>query len=86
MEKKMNDLFEFIDIWITGKPLAPETFICDPGNSGNSGTQPCIIPRQRGNGTCMCRENLRMIEMDGCRFHRDPQLWSNMKKLRNWEF
>lgn len=85
MEKKMNDLFEFIDIWITGKPLAPETFYCDPLNSV-SGHHPCIIPGQRGPQTCMCHKNLRMIEMDGCRFHRDPQLWSNMKKLRNWEF
>ena len=84
MEKKMNDLFEFIDLWITGKPLAPETFICDPGNS--AGALPCIIPGQRGPGTCMCQKNLRMLEINGCRFHADPQLWSNMKKLRNWEF
>lgn len=146
MEKKMNDLFEFIDLWITGKPVCVPgwsnnkdkgTFISNEGTKwenqipfkiseyiyvfgGSEGgwfkmssvdyngnfienrhtislkSHPCnsieeltieIWNSARKGGDYKVEDII--LEPVGTTIsigNANPQLWSNIKKLRNWEF
>jgi len=83
--KKINDLCDFINYYMTGKNEKCPRIRERTMNGGLRDVVPCVIPNPNGRGDgCACKSSLYSGETHGI-FKSYPEYWENFKKTKNWE-